>query len=61
MKQKAFFIIFKWLSLKQIKQIFLGRGESDFNKERNYCGFLEKRHNADAFEIKVEINECTKN
>ena len=31
MKQKAFFIIFKELSVKQITQFFLGRWESDFN------------------------------
>ena len=30
MKQKAFFIIFKGLSMKQITQIFFGRWESDF-------------------------------
>ena len=29
--KKAFFIIFKGLSLKQIKPTFLGRWESDFN------------------------------
>ena len=31
MKQKAFFINFKELSLKQIKRNFFGRCESDFN------------------------------
>ena len=31
MKQKVFFIIFEGLSLKQIKIIFYGRWESDFN------------------------------
>ena len=30
MKQKAFLIIFKWLSLKQIKRIFFGRRGSGF-------------------------------
>ena len=30
-KQKAFFIIFKGLSMKQITEIFLGRCEPDFN------------------------------
>ena len=31
MKKKAFSIIFKGLSLKQVKIIFIGRWESDFN------------------------------
>ena len=30
MKEKAFFIIFKRLSMKQIKQIFFGKWETDF-------------------------------
>ena len=32
MKQKAFFIIFEGLSLKQIKKIFFGRWESNFKR-----------------------------
>ena len=32
MKKKAFFFIFKGLSLKQIKRFFLGRGESGFKQ-----------------------------
>ena len=32
MKQRAFFVIFEALSLKQIKKIFFGRRESDFNR-----------------------------
>ena len=32
MKQKAFFITFKGLSIKQIEQKFFGRWESDFTQ-----------------------------
>ena len=36
MKLKAFFINFKWLSLKQIKINFFGRWESDFEREHTF-------------------------
>ena len=36
MKQKAFFIIFEGLSLKQIKKIFFERWESDFKLKDVY-------------------------
>ena len=39
MKWKAFFIIFKGLSLSEIKQFCFGTWESDFNRDQ--CQFME--------------------
>ena len=52
-KWKAFFIICKELSLKQIKRIFFGRWESDFNKRKVQPPFIDNIWDADLADMQL--------
>ena len=53
MKWKAAFIICKELSSKQMKRIFFGRWESDFNERKVQSPFIDNIWDADLADMQL--------